>query len=269
MLLPWIASVALATSYVTAIRFHQPLKISLLDRNDPLVIKYRFSRISTLCLAMVILLPWILSVSGNYADYPTALRQFGLFPGFCNTHSFKTDICNVFLALFKILLLYCGPIANYVVTGQARMWKQDFHDEFMNIWGFRDHVFAPVSEELVYRAGVVSILRPYSSHITVYSPFLFGLAHVHHGIQLYRDKYPVSQILLSVFVQLVYTSLFGMLANYMYISSGENLWCPIVVHGVCNLIGFPSFDMRENHPRWFWVYCGMLFIGVVMFFKVL
>lgn len=273
MLLPLAASLALATSYVAAIRIFEPHAIALLDRNHPSVISYRMTRISALCLAILVFLPWILCLTiDKYLNYWSALRQFGLLAGFTNTFSTRTDLFNIAVALFKVLLLYCGPIANYFVTGQSAHFWQDMRDEFTTIWGFRDHVFAPITEELVYRAGVVSILQPFSSDLslTLYSPLLFGLAHIHHGIQLYCiDERPFSQVLVSVSVQFAYTSVFGMLANRFYIGSGENIWCAIVVHWMCNLIGFPSFDMRQDHPRWFWVYCTMLVFGVVMFIRLL
>lgn len=231
------------------------------------------TRISILCLAILAFLPWILCLTiDKYGNYWSALRQLGLLCGLTNTFSIRTDLYNIAVALFKILLLYCGPIANYFVTGQSAHFWDDIRDEYMNIWGFRDHVFAPITEELVYRAGVVSILQPYSSDLslTLYSPLLFGLAHIHHGVQLYcKDKWPISQVVVSVLVQFAYTSVFGMVANRFYIASGENLWCAIVVHGMCNLIGFPSFDMREDHPGWFRVYCAMLVFGVVMFVRLL
>lgn len=173
-------------------------------------------------------------------------------------------------SLGLISTLYIGPILNYFVTKQYENLKEDWLEAYTTIWGVRDHIFAPITEEFVYRAGVVSILQPYyaNDQITKYSPLLFGLAHVHHGWQLYKkEKLPLFSVLVQVLVQLTYTTLFGILACKVYLASEENLWCPIVVHGTCNLIGFPLFDMRLDYPRWFFVYCVFLCFGVYEFWQ--
>lgn len=265
----WVSSLALAASYVAAIHVGKPPEIASLNRNNPIVIKYRIARISTLSIAILALLPWFLCLTiDKYPDYWTAFRQLGIIPGFTNSYSFSTDVYNIGKALCKILLLYCGPITNYLVTGQARHLWDDFVDEFTTLQGFRDNVFAPITEELAYRGAVVSILQPYCSDFSlrVYSPLLFGLAHIHHGMQLhYIDKRPFSNVLLIVFAQWAYTTVFGVYANYFYIRAQENLWCAIIVHMVCNLIGFPSFDMREEYPRWYMMYTAMLVVGAGTF----
>lgn len=224
-------------------------------------------------MAVILILPWILSsATGAYPDYVSALRQFGIVPGFTKSGNVLEDLTNVTFSIAKMLLLYCGPITNYFVTNEVSDIKQDFQDAYKSIWGFRDHIFAPLTEELVYRAGVVAILQPYTSKrsIMLYSPFLFGLAHLHHGYQLfYKKSLPIAHIALHVAVQFAYTTVFGILANRFYLTTNENLLCPIVVHGICNLLGFPTFGMREAHPKWFYCYCLLLVGGVVMFFKVI
>lgn len=267
------ASVGLASSYVAAIHLRQPPDLQNLGRNDPRVINHRFARVSALCLAITLILPYLLQTTLDaYPDYLSALRQLGLVPGFTNSHSLALDVANVLRSAAKMLVLYVGPVANYFVTNQAAHLAEDWRDAYTTIWGFRDHVFAPVSEELVYRAGVVAILQPYVSdwHITIYSPLLFGLAHVHHGFHLYhKEKLPPVSVAVQVLVQLAYTTVFGMLANRMYLATGENLWCAIVVHGMCNLFGFPTLDTRPEFPRWTYVYVALLVGGIFAFWCLL
>lgn len=268
--LAWAASLALATSYVAILRVGQPQSFALLDRNDPRVIKFRFARVSLLCLATVTVLPWLLSAALAYPDYTSALRQLGVVPGLTNTGSIGSDWASVAGGIAKMAVLYIGPIANYVVTGQYVDIQQDAADAFTSIWGFRDHVFAPITEELVYRAGTVAILQPYTSNrnILMYSPLLFGLAHLHHGYQLYTlHQLPLALVAVNVAVQFAYTTIFGVLAGHFYLNSG-NMMCSAAVHGMCNLFGFPSFDMRHTHPRWFYVYCLLLVAGAVAFLYV-
>lgn len=253
----------MASSYVGAIRFNEPAHLAGLDRNEPALIWHRMRRIGILCGATVLGLPLALCYALNsYPDYVSALRQLGLFPGFTNSFSFREDIFNIAITLAKISALYMGPIANYL---RAKPALSDFH---MDLWSFRDHVFAPVTEELIYRGAVIAVLQPVAPSSLMWSPLLFGLAHVHHGYHLYcHDKMPGTAVLTNVTLQFAYTTVFGMLANHFFLQTHENLWCPIVVHAVCNALGFPSFDM--DRLAWFWVYCGMLVSGVVVFIRVL
>lgn len=267
-----IASLILASSYVAAIRIGAPAYIAVLDRNDPRVIKHRMRRITILCIVVVAVLPYLLSVVNSYPDYTTAFLLLGLIPGHMETPSLRQDMINIAIAGLKMALLYCGPIANYVVTGRIRYISTDFRDAYRTLWGFRDHIFAPVTEEIVYRAGVKSILHSHVSHsaLAIFSPLLFGFAHLHHGYHLYfNEKYEFRMVALQVFGQFAYTTVFGLIANRFFLGSGHNLWCAIMAHGICNLIGFPEFEMRQDHPKWFWIYCCLLLVGLIGFIWVI
>lgn len=264
-------AVDVASAYVAAIHVYTPPDIAAKDRNHPLVVRFRMRRVCMLCVFLVAVLPLVLTrVVPSYPDCWTVWRQLGLVPGFTNTRSLATDLANVARSLAKICVLYMGPIAQWAATSPS--WKHDLEDNFFTLHGFRDHVFAPVTEELVYRAAVVAVLAPVVDlrGIVFLSPLLFGLAHAHHGYQLYyRDGYSAGDVAVQVLFQLVYTSVFGALANTFYVRTGCNLWCPVVVHGMCNLLGFPSFDLKDSHPRWFCVYCFLLAAGANLFWHLL
>ncbi|PSK77464.1 hypothetical protein CJJ07_002728 [Candidozyma auris] len=149
---------------------------------------------------------------------------------------------------------------------------QDMKEEYASLWGFRDHVFAPVTEELIYRALVLCILQPVVSStwaLTVYTPMLFGLAHLHHGWSLYKQGTSLVTVLFTAAFQFLYTTVFGILANRVYLESGNNLWCAIVTHSTCNLGGFPSLEIRKTHARFFYVYLGLLVLGLTIFVKII
>ncbi|KAF3985894.1 hypothetical protein FT663_04693 [Candidozyma haemuli var. vulneris] len=271
MLLSIVLSSAIAYSYVGSIKIGQPQSLDGLPRNDVAVVKYRLRRVSFLCLAILISLPVLVTYGLDYYDdIPRAIRQLGLIPGYTNTYSITQDMANILLCFAKMSILYCGPLASYFITSPAV--GDDLVENFASLWGFRDHVFAPVTEELVYRASIICLLQPVvnsSWALTVYTPLLFGIAHLHHGYELFKQGTAISTVVATASFQLLYTTLFGILANRIYISSGENLWCAIVMHSACNLGGFPSFEVKETHPRFFYVYCIMLVFGLTAFLRLI
>lgn len=271
MLLPLLLSGAIAYSYVASIKIAEPKHLKNLPRDDPSVIRYRLRRVTYLCIFILTLLPIFVTYGlGYYQDIGSAIRQLGLVPGFTNTHSFNEDVLNIVKCLGKMVILYCGPLTSYLLALPAIV--DDLKDNFLSLWGFRSHIFAPVTEEWVYRAAIVCLLQPVISNtwaLSVYTPLLFGLAHLHHGWELYRQGMALQAIIATTAFQLLYTTLFGILANRIYISTGENLWCAIVMHVACNLGSFPSFEVKETHPRFFYVYCGMLVFGFTAFLRLI
>ncbi|OBA19738.1 Abi-domain-containing protein [Metschnikowia bicuspidata var. bicuspidata NRRL YB-4993] len=266
-----LVGAVVASLYVAAIKLSVPVHVVHLERSNPIVIRFRIRRIFVLCGILLFAIP-VLSVQLNGAStYGQALRNMGLFPGFTSSHDFVGDVMGIVIAWLKIASLYIGPICAYFYI-DAQGWRADFQANFCTLAGIRDHVFAPITEEFVYRAALVAVLAPVllENSLIFYSPLLFGLAHVHHGINLYcQEQVPLISAIAASTFQLVYTTAFGILANLFYVRSGYNLWCPIVVHATCNLLGFPSFEMKHTHPRFFYVYCVLLVFGIVAFWKLI
>lgn len=285
MLLHIALATLLASSYVAVIRINVPVLLRAADRNEPDVIRYRMTRVSLLCLAILVLLPPTLvhltktefiSNGTNKAfvvyDHVTdVICQFGLIPGFTQSGSVSLDLYNVFRSIELMALLYIGPIIHYVYSERQNI-RNDFFFSFNVLTGVRDHIFAPLTEEFVYRAAVVATLKPVleDKDIISWLPLLFGVAHAHHGFQLfYVEGHLLAHSFLHVVVQMTYTTVFGLLANKVYLATQCNLLCVIFVHGICNLMGFPAVDFRQAHPKWFWIYCGLLVSGVYLFYKKL
>jgi len=60
-----------------------------------------------------------------------------------------------------------------------------------------------------------------------------------------EEEVPLSPM--QVLAQFLYTSIFGWYATWLFVRSGH-LAAPIVVHALCNLLGFPDFDRMTSHP---------------------
>lgn len=271
----FVLCVIVACSYVAVIHVNLPENIKGKERNNPDVIKYRFYRITALCCGLVIALPLLLKYIGAYSDARSVIYALGLVPGMTLSGSFAVDMSSIFHSVKLIVMLYMGPILDYPweiqFSGSAMI--QDFHDSFNLIWGIRDHIFAPITEELIYRSVILALLQPLDEvtdrQKILLTPLFFGIAHAHHGYDLYTNKnVDLSTVLLTVTAQVIYTTLFGVLSNYLFLESSNNLWCPIIVHCICNLIGFPEFP--EDRPL-FWkiTYYILLVAGIGAFVKLL
>lgn len=255
-------SILVASLYVVSFHVAKPKHIVGRLRDDPVMIKYRLLRISLLSLGLVVALPMVLSRVYAQLQYSDIMQSFRLH--------FKWR--PVILSLMLICSLYVGPILHYLVLirGDVLTIVSGFQEQFLTLEGFRDHLFAPFTEELIYRSIVLAILQPVSDpfKLVICSPLLFGVAHIHHGYELYFHRHiDLGLVLLSVLCQLTYTTLFGILANYVLFKY-NSIWCPIVVHSVCNLIGFPDL-LVGNHPVYAYTYYGLLVAGIVIFTALL
>ena len=131
-------------------------------------------------------------------------------------------------------------------------------DQWMTL---RALIFAPITEELVYRSVLAPALYLALTQATVlaspavaitYSPwtvvwvnpFWFGLAHVHHLIEKINTGWQVSQAVVSTLVQLIYTSIFGFIATLLLLRTGT-IYTSILSHIVCNSVGLPDISFMH------------------------
>lgn len=268
--LPLFLALVLSCSYVAAIRISVPDYVAKLPRDHEMVINFRISRILGLCTAVLIGLSNLMVDSLEKApSRMLVIRSFGIVPGFTESYSLASDLMAIVKIAFITCTLYAGPISYYFLTSW-RSTASDVKTIFSTRTGIRDIVFAPITEEFIYRALVVCILHPYVSEheIIYYAPLLFGMAHLHHGYTLlFHERESVSTVFLQMGFQFTYTTLFGIVANCVYLQSSRNLWCPIILHAICNLIGFPTFQVRDTHPKLFPFYCAMLVAGPYLFYR--
>ena len=86
------------------------------------------------------------------------------------------------------------------------------------------------------------------TNVALVTPAWFAVAHVHHLLEkLFVSKIPLTSALLSTAIQLTYTSIFGLIASYLFVTTG-NIASPIVSHMVCNFFGLPDLGFLSP-PR--------------------
>ncbi|KAK6462681.1 hypothetical protein DFJ63DRAFT_313808 [Scheffersomyces coipomensis] len=260
----------IATSYVVFIYFHIPHHLQNKDRNDIQVITFRFYRITLLCVLLSISIPFF-----NHVSYITWIKSLNIIPGFTsNDTSVIQDLINISYSVISILVLFIGPIlVNLFLVNEQEIsiipnfdrLYQDFLNTFMNIYGVRDYIFAPITEEFIFR-GIILTLSPKS--FINYTPWLFGIAHIHHGYHLYKqEKYQLKEIILTVALQLTYTTLFGYISNSIWFKY-HNLWGNILVHTICNVMGLPELVVHQTRVVNL-VYYSLLIGGAYHFITIL
>lgn len=168
----------------------------------------------------------------------------------------------------------------------------------------RNLLFAPVSEELVFRSLIVAVMV--SSYVTqreassdaltetsfdvvaegrvwslcVLVPGWFALAHIHHLLEkIIVQKQSLAPALIGTAVQLTYTSIFGAIATYLYLRSAC-IVAPIVSHMICNYVGlpdvsfiFPPGDKNATEISYMFPYrhilIGVHALGLLLFLLVI
>ncbi|KAI3683874.1 hypothetical protein L1987_84389 [Smallanthus sonchifolius] len=118
-----------------------------------------------------------------------------------------------------------------------------------NISVWRMYIVGPLTEELVFRACMISVLlcggfKPYT--VILLSPVLFSLAHLNHLLESYmqRDSSLLKASMVAGF-QLGYTLIFGSYASFLFVRTGH-ISAPIVSHMVCNIMGLPAFFSQRT-----------------------
>ncbi|SCU99918.1 LAMI_0G01684g1_1 [Lachancea mirantina] len=297
-----LLSLYVSFSYVAALHLSfRGLNKLKKRRDDVRVIKSRIRRITIISLINLAIIPWVHSlISKGEVSFLDSLINLGVVPGlYVNGHCCRFDLSTFFRDLAHgiqiICTLYCGPLLDnllcYVLTPGESLSEMfsTVYNEVTNIWGFRNYVFAPVTEELFYTSMVLNNYlttqvsdSEHRSAIWI-TPFFFGLAHIHHAFELISTGlYSWTQVLTSAVFQVSYTVIFGIFTNIVFMATGKNLWCCIVLHSFANYMGFPRGSGLEEHillarkrPNalvmvtsrvWKWCYLALLLVGFMSCF---
>ncbi|KAI8915638.1 CAAX protease self-immunity-domain-containing protein [Gorgonomyces haynaldii] len=168
---------------------------------------------------------------------------------------------SAFKTLGLALCLFLGPVYTRFTNGTLLQEEEPW---IM----FRNYVFAPTTEELVFRSCLMTfLLKDYSPLTSVLlAPLYFGLAHVHHGYSVYRQSKKLVPVVVSVVFQFAYTTLFGWFAAYALVRT-RSIVGPILAHMFCNYMGFPSFDFMNDRGAYVHLFmhiCGLGLFAVLM-----
>ncbi|SCU89885.1 LAFA_0E21638g1_1 [Lachancea sp. 'fantastica'] len=293
-------SLYVSLSYVGAI--HMPfgnIRAYKIRRDDPNVIKSRLRRVTCISALNLILVPLFISVFGQISFKDAAL-SLGLIPGAYHDDSLSRFVFDLngyvhdTLQVLKLAsILYCGPLLDnllyYLVVPGENLFSpfRDLKNEVYSIWGLRNYVFGPLSEELFFTSFMVNSILLTQPHSTAFktvlwiSPLFFGLAHVHHGWEMHSiGLYSPVQILATVALQFTYTTIFGAFTNFVFLRSGRNLWACVALHTFANYMGLPQGSelavwLEENYKKvalrsflgsiFKYAYVALLVLGIVGF----
>lgn len=284
-----VAACTLATiSYVGSLYLHPAGRLTnakdeegnTLDRDHPVVIK---ARIKTATLATAVIsvatgmtlwikgaVPsagWLLDtlnlsrLLGMPLPVPTVLSSallpfnppLGSYFGTLATHAGS--------ALLLTGMLFLGPL--YVAYLDQSLpfqrffsLKQDVVEKLTTLPGIRNYLVGPVTEELVFRSTILTLLHSAAlsrTSLIFLSPAFFGIAHAHHAYNVYlthgRTAAALKRGILIAALQTVYTGVFGWYANFLFLRSGT-VWGPVAAHVWCNVMGLPNpQEAAERHPK--------------------
>ncbi|KAJ6462663.1 hypothetical protein C8R47DRAFT_1058088 [Mycena vitilis] len=188
---------------------------------------------------------------------------------------------NLILSCLQTPLLFLGPLyGSYLagtLPGQARFsLDQHFFDTFWTWVGFRNYVWGPLTEEVVFRACVLSVYAMGGAtrwKMIVFAPLVFGLAHVHHAWDTYnrlgRNQNAFKRAAMATLFQTAYTTLFGAHTSYLFLRT-SSLLAPLVAHVFCNIMGFPQMQSEmQRFPAQRRNIIAAYILGVLLFFLTL
>lgn len=211
-----------------------------LSRNHPKTVRRRLLAIVVVCVCSPVYL-WLWSDAHERAGR-SVWELLGI-------HMSKGIFPALLIPVCLVMVLYAGPVLQVLTEGDSLV--EHVLSERMDI-NIRNYIFAPFAEEFVFRGCMVPLLLPsLGFKWTVFCcPLFFGLAHVHHLLEWYRRKDGTSfaTALLSVLLQVGYTSIFGAFSAFLFIRT-THLASPVVSHALCNVLGLPHFESLPNHPH--------------------
>lgn len=249
------ASLFLSVSYVASLYIWR----SKYDRDHPETIKRRFvSAFGTLWLspAVVYLLADERIMSrGLWAAI--GVRSEGL-------------LAAATLPLLLTAALFLGPLAVMATSRTHLHLYLNWRAGLSNLIWWRNHVVAPLTEELTFRACMLPVLLGAFSwrNAVVLSPLFFGVAHLHHMAERVRQGQDFRTAAFVSLFQMVYTTVFGAYSAFLFLRTGH-LVAPVVVHGFCNYMGFPDFGEVGNRPKREALALGASYVGGVVVFSQL
>ncbi|KIW45953.1 uncharacterized protein PV06_01653 [Exophiala oligosperma] len=220
-----------------------------LNRDAPSVIRARIRTVTLACIAASAATFYLLVVTAKLTPVD-ALHFMGWWP---------VQLTDVVKCCALTFLLFLGPLFEKLFVegrlGDLRRGRKIV--ETLKSWqGYRNYVAGPITEEVIFRSVLVPVhllAKVSSTKIVFLTPLYFGIAHVHHFYEfiLTHPHTPLLPALLRSVFQFGYTTLFGWIADFIYLRTGSIYAC-ILIHTFCNWVGLPRFwgrvQRREEYP---------------------
>lgn len=280
-------SLLVTVVYVGIFYIHPKTRPSAtVKRDDPAVVRLRMTLITIATVIIIFgIVPVVLVNSGVYSSWLWALLSQKLV--WNSLDAFAQGLLDILKALALTAILFMAPLADtfYFKYQEKRdtlgygpgavtwpAFKNDVCNDLFNVWGLRNYVVGPLSEEFVFRSAILALFLNSSSGLNLtqlvfLTPLYFGVAHVHHAVELYRaaDQPPALFIFFTTLFQFAFTTIFGWYAAFLFLRLGS-VWPPIFVHAFCNALGPPSFVAVGKNATQTLVYRILLVVGTVGFY---
>jgi len=269
-----------SVGFVGSLYAFVPSKVNLLERNDALQIKWRSASGSIACIAALTAFPLFFGAMVPYQAHVSTLLS--------------DEIRACAGVLLNSSLLFLGPIAvsmmnvyDYLQRNQSQTmatFLQAYHDFYLRPIGngilrpagnerwiyLRNLVFAPLTEEIVFRGSIVSALARTTlstGSIVIIAPLFFGSAHIHHALVKLRQGDSPMTVAIQTAVQFAYTSLFGSYASFAYLRS-RSILAVTLSHSFCNAMGLPNlqFVRKGGHLHSYRMWLLAAHVGGVVAF---
>lgn len=135
-------------------------------RDNPRTIKSRMQKLTIMLISNLFLVPFLqsqLSSTTSHISFKDAFFGLGIIPGYYaalpNPWQFSQFVKDLTKCVAMLLTLYCGPVLDFVLyhlLNPKSSILEDFYHEFLNIWSFRNFIFAPITEEIFYTSMLLT-----------------------------------------------------------------------------------------------------------------
>ncbi|KAG7445568.1 Abi-domain-containing protein [Guyanagaster necrorhizus] len=217
-------------------------------RDDPDVIRARLTAVVSSTVVSCLVVYWVRLKAFSTASEARADTLERL--GFTAPHPVVAHLITpvLFLGPLFAMSLYRTLPFQKMFNRNNSAWNA-----FYSIIGLRTFVVAPLTEETVFRACMLSVyhLSGASAYRMIFlAPLWFGLAHVHHAWDAYnrfgRTNAALKRAIIIIAFQMTYTTLFGFHCSYLFLRTGS-IWPPITAHVFCNIMGVPGLQQELRH----------------------
>jgi membrane protease YdiL (CAAX protease family) len=249
--------------FVASLYVFVPRSVQRLARDDPAQIRWRSLATTIVCVLSLLVSKFI-----------SCEDSIGSILGQASLAVLLQDLFSAVVALGHIMVLYLNPLVmtmlrvrrivnrnngvyqrggvqaflkNYytICIGPmvAALLRIDGNEQVQWIL-LRNYIFAPITEELVFRCSIIPVLQAggmSDGSIIWISPMFFGFAHAHHAFLRYNQGLPIFTVVLQTTFQFAYTTLFGIYCSYVYLRT-KSVLAVCVGHAFCNVMGLPNLS---------------------------